>query len=546
MRLPPKDRAHEQAQLESCVAAFEAELDYIYRALRRHGISESDADDLAQEVFLIMWRRWADYDAQRPLRPWLAGIAFRVAYNHRDRMAREVPGGLVDTRDQTDGPEDRIASHRLRALVLSALSQVPEKQRTAMILHHLDGLGVRDVARTTKVPLFTAYSRLRAGRRAFASAIRRLNTIAGALALPSRPEALLAAAEPAPSNRSASGRARAASRVRSLLLLPAAGRSPAGGGRSRVVAGESHVLRWMAVTGLAGSCAVLAFLMRDRIADLPGASAGTLPALMVGPSGRAGGVQKVAATSLPSLKVVPPPTPDPFPPRLAEGIAAYWRFDEGQGLPAVVDLSGHTNDCLPQRMGGRRGDWVAGPHGSAITFGGRAWLECPAVDPLARGAAEMTIAAWIKRTGPPEKVRAIVSRQHGRGRGDSFFLGFREDKLLFASDVWQVQLAADFPVAGAQARWIHVAATRDRDRLARIYVDGLEVAQQKTPVAPPVAFAASGENALLIGAAMNGPAPASPSERFVGSLDELLIYDRALPPEEVAALAAGSQPALSR
>ena len=32
----------------------------------------------------------------------------------------------------------------------------------------------------------------------------------------------------------------------------------------------------------------------------------------------------------------------------------------------------------------------------------------------------------------------------------------------------------------------------------------------------------------------------------MGSLDELVLYDRALPPEEVAALAAGAQPALSR
>ncbi len=102
--------ARPRRHLEGCVAAFGAEFDYIHRSLRRHGISESDADDLAQEVFLIMWRRWPDYDAARPLRPWLAGIAFRVAYNHRDRIAREVPGGLVDTRDQARGPggSDRL------------------------------------------------------------------------------------------------------------------------------------------------------------------------------------------------------------------------------------------------------------------------------------------------------------------------------------------------------------------------------------------------------------------------------------------------------
>jgi len=48
-----------------CIRIFEADFDYVYRSLVRMGISAADAEDLAQEVFLVMWRRRADWDSER-------------------------------------------------------------------------------------------------------------------------------------------------------------------------------------------------------------------------------------------------------------------------------------------------------------------------------------------------------------------------------------------------------------------------------------------------------------------------------------------------
>jgi RNA polymerase sigma-70 factor (ECF subfamily) len=538
-----KDRRHGRGDLASCVEAFESEFDYIHKALRRHGISESDADDLAQEVFLIMWRRWADYDSGRPVRPWLAGIAFRVAYNHRDRIAREVPGGLLDTHAQTETPEDRIASGRVRALVLQALAHIPEKQRAAMILHHLDGLGVRDVARVTKVPLFTAYSRLRAGRRAFAAAVRRLSTIAGASPLP-RPEALLRSAPAAARPPSEQSRRKVMSRARALMLLPGVVERP----RSPAPAAASgpSLLPLAAAGLLVASTAALGFVIWEQVAHVApavaearGAETAGLPPLMV--PGRSAAISAAVAGA--GRRPAPVLAPEVVlgrraPMRLTEGMVAYWRFDEGRTTPAVVDLSGHANDCVPQRLD-PRSDWVAGPHGGALHLGGRGWLVCPAVDPMARGGEELTIAIWIKRTGPDDRLRALVSRQMGRRGRDNIFFGLRDGKLLLSSDLWRVRLTS--PAALPRDRWVHVAASRDRDRLARLYIDGEEVARQRTGLSVPAGV----RNPLVIGASMNRPPPSVPSERFPGALDELVMYDRALTPQEVAALAAGTQPSLS-
>src|SRR3954451_2557419 len=101
----------------TCARAFEEELDYVYRSLRRLGVAPADAEDLAQDVFLVMWRRWADYQADRPLRPWLAGIALHVAQRHGRRRQREIPGADVDAPDDRAPLEDQLAADHARRLV---------------------------------------------------------------------------------------------------------------------------------------------------------------------------------------------------------------------------------------------------------------------------------------------------------------------------------------------------------------------------------------------------------------------------------------------
>src|SRR5687767_4834333 len=128
--LPSEPPRPSQAQKPSFVRAFETELDHVYRTFRRHGFAEVDAEDLSQEVFLIMWRRWDEYDPARPLRAWLAGIAFRVAQHHR-RKRREVLGALEETVDAAAGPDEHLAASRARALVLTALARLPERHRSA-------------------------------------------------------------------------------------------------------------------------------------------------------------------------------------------------------------------------------------------------------------------------------------------------------------------------------------------------------------------------------------------------------------------------------
>ncbi|MBN1607828.1 MAG: sigma-70 family RNA polymerase sigma factor [Polyangiaceae bacterium] len=149
---------------DACLNAFQRELDYLLRTFERLGVSPSDVEDLAQEVFLVLRRTWSDYDPTRPFKPYLFGIAFRVASSHRRRWWREVPYAFVDAPDHAPSPDREFEANQARALVLAALQQIPLARRAVLLMYDLDQTSMQEVAATLAIPLFTAYSRLRKAR----------------------------------------------------------------------------------------------------------------------------------------------------------------------------------------------------------------------------------------------------------------------------------------------------------------------------------------------------------------------------------------------
>jgi RNA polymerase sigma-70 factor (ECF subfamily) len=159
---------------DACLEAFQKELDYVFRTLRRLGTSPSEVEDLAQEVFLALRRSWPEYDRDRPLRPYLFGISFRIASAYQRKRSREVAFGVVELGDTGPGPEDALHAKQLRAMVLAALERIPLPRRAVLVMHDLDDVSVGQIAAVLAIPLFTAYSRLRKARKEFEVAIRRL------------------------------------------------------------------------------------------------------------------------------------------------------------------------------------------------------------------------------------------------------------------------------------------------------------------------------------------------------------------------------------
>jgi RNA polymerase sigma-70 factor, ECF subfamily len=159
---------------EACLDTFQRELNYIYRTLRRMGAGPSEVDDLAQEVFLALRGSWTKYDPTRPIRPYLFGIAFRIASAHQRKRNREVAFGVLEPDDLEPRPDEALQAKQARLMVLAALERIPLRRRAVLVMHDLDDIPVADVASVLGIPRFTAYSRLRKARRELEVTLRRL------------------------------------------------------------------------------------------------------------------------------------------------------------------------------------------------------------------------------------------------------------------------------------------------------------------------------------------------------------------------------------
>ncbi len=165
----------EHVKNSSCFEAFEAELDYLRRTLRRLGVRNADVEDLLHEVFLVLDRNWNKFDATRPLRPYLFGISFRVVAGHHRKSRREVSQPVEEfAHDPQPGPEEALESARARTLVLAALGRVPLERRAVLVMHDIDDVPMSEIAGSLAIPLFTGYSRLRRARDEFEAAVRTL------------------------------------------------------------------------------------------------------------------------------------------------------------------------------------------------------------------------------------------------------------------------------------------------------------------------------------------------------------------------------------
>jgi RNA polymerase sigma-70 factor (ECF subfamily) len=152
-------------------------ISFMYRMARNAGVAE----DLAQEVFLRVYRSRANYEASAKFSTWLYRIATNLAVNHARDTRHERPENMVSidepdedtglTVDVADGSlsaEEAIVRRERMAAIRQRVQALPERQRMAVILHKYQQMDYRQIAQTlklsesaTKSLLFRAYETLR-------------------------------------------------------------------------------------------------------------------------------------------------------------------------------------------------------------------------------------------------------------------------------------------------------------------------------------------------------------------------------------------------
>lgn len=152
-------------------------VDMVWRGLRGLGVSEANIEDAVQDVFLVVHRRLASFEARSSFKTWLFGIVVRVARNHRRQSqrkgARESFEAAADVADSAPSPDDEAATAQAFRDLVRVLSKLDEPKRELLVLAELEQLSAPEIAETLGLNLNTVYSRLRHARSAFdAAAVR--------------------------------------------------------------------------------------------------------------------------------------------------------------------------------------------------------------------------------------------------------------------------------------------------------------------------------------------------------------------------------------
>jgi RNA polymerase sigma-70 factor (ECF subfamily) len=150
---------------------------FMYRMVH----NEAVAEEMAQEVFLRVYRSRESYRAEAKFSTWLYRIATNLGVNHardtrHERAASTVyldetdeeTGTSVDVADSTPGVEDKILRRERMAAIKQHVMALPERQQMAVLMHKYEGMDYKQIGEVlklsesaTKSLLFRAYQTLR-------------------------------------------------------------------------------------------------------------------------------------------------------------------------------------------------------------------------------------------------------------------------------------------------------------------------------------------------------------------------------------------------
>jgi RNA polymerase sigma-70 factor (ECF subfamily) len=154
-----------------------AMIHFLFRMVRNQGIAE----ELAQEVFLRVYRSRESYRAEAKFTTWLYRIATNLAVNHardtkHERSAQtlyldapdEETGTTPDVADDEPSVEQRLMRDERMSAIRIHVMALPERQRMAVLMHKYQGMDYRQIGEVlklsesaTKSLLFRAYQTLR-------------------------------------------------------------------------------------------------------------------------------------------------------------------------------------------------------------------------------------------------------------------------------------------------------------------------------------------------------------------------------------------------
>lgn len=160
-------------------AVYQAYAPFVWRNARRLGVPASAAEDVMQEVFLVVHRRLPEFEEGTSMRAWLSAILIRVVRAFwRTRLRKNAPhdasldpDGTADTK--TPSPLEAAEHDAAVRELYAVLSGMNEERREVLVLSEIEELTAPEIALALQVNVNTVYWRLRTARKEFERALLR-------------------------------------------------------------------------------------------------------------------------------------------------------------------------------------------------------------------------------------------------------------------------------------------------------------------------------------------------------------------------------------
>jgi RNA polymerase sigma-70 factor, ECF subfamily len=160
----------------------------VYRVAYQFAGNHHDAEDIAQEVFIKVYRSLDKFRQDAQLTSWLYRIVMNACIDHRRRQlpAGSAPFGeeaeqrLLTTVEEAPGPEARAYAGELGEVLASEINQLPHGQRIVFVMRHHQGLKLSEIADALGLAEGTVKRQLHAAIHRLRRALTRANVAATA------------------------------------------------------------------------------------------------------------------------------------------------------------------------------------------------------------------------------------------------------------------------------------------------------------------------------------------------------------------------------
>jgi RNA polymerase sigma-70 factor (ECF subfamily) len=172
-------KTRDKRAFEQLIAKFQTP---IFNLLYRMTGVREEAEDLAQEVFLTVYRKIELFRGESPLATWIYRIAYNLCMNRRKYLGRRrdrdrqpfdevverniVESGTMSTSSQVSRPDEMAEGLQMERLIQDAITALDEEQRVILVLRDVQNMSYESISDITGLPAGTVKSRLHRARMA--------------------------------------------------------------------------------------------------------------------------------------------------------------------------------------------------------------------------------------------------------------------------------------------------------------------------------------------------------------------------------------------